>query len=73
MVVQLDKGKGEKAWKDNMQKKIQEWEQMMNNIGVGNQDESQEEESAEPMPRKGLLKKKSEIVNPDRFESMNKS
>ena len=50
-----------------MQKKIQEWEQMMNNIGVRNQEEYHGEETVEPMPRKGLLKKKSEIRQPDQF------
>ena len=51
MVAQLDKGKGEKVWKDNMQKKIQEWELMMNNIGVGQSTEnSLEDENAVQMP-----------------------
>ena len=46
MISQLDKGKGDKKWKENMQNKIKEWEQMMNNVGV-NTENSQEDEVAE--------------------------
>ena len=60
MVLQLDKGKGDQKWKENMQNKIKEWEQMMNNVGV-NTENSQEDEVAEQIPQKNLLKKKSQV------------
>ena len=60
MVLQLDKGKGDQKWKENMQNKIKEWEQMMNNVGV-NTENSQEDEVAEQIPQSNLLKKKSQV------------